>query len=158
MWEVKTFSVTVYHYTWGSQEIKSPICYFMLFTSWTSENFKELHYNIAEGTVSFQGSHHLCLHSLFPLWTKACVPTQKRLCSLFCSHWCTTFCTAPSLGSWCPHWHYSTDQAGDNLMVNDQDFRLDMTTLAIQHSWWHYISFWDDNGIILGEVRQIKNW
>jgi len=77
MWEVKTFSITVYHYTRGSQEIKPPICYFMLFTCLTCKNFTELHYNIAEGTVSFQGSHHLCLHSFLPLQTQACVPTHK---------------------------------------------------------------------------------
>jgi hypothetical protein len=55
------------------------------------------------------------------------------LCFLFCS---TTCCNTPSLGSLSPHWHFSKDQAGDNLMVNGQDFRLDMTILSIQNSWW----------------------
>ena len=136
MWKFKTFSVTVSHYTSSSQKIKPPIFYFMLFTSRTCENFKELHYHIAEGTVGFPGSLHLGLHSFFHLQTKACIPTQKKLCSLFSSHWCTAFCTALSLGSWCPHWHFSKDQASSNLMVNDQDFRLDLTTLPIQNSRW----------------------
>jgi hypothetical protein len=32
--------------------------------------------------------------------------------------------------------HFAKDQAGDNLMVNGQDFKLDVTTLSIQNSRW----------------------
>jgi len=36
------------------------VFYWMLFTSWTYENFTELHYNFAEGMVIFKCILHLC--------------------------------------------------------------------------------------------------
>lgn len=48
--------------TGGSQEVMSPFFYFMLFTSWTCENFTELHNNIVGGILICQCNLHVYGH------------------------------------------------------------------------------------------------
>lgn len=49
----------------GSQKVMPPAFLFCDLTSWTYANFTELHYNIAEGTVNFQSSLHVCGQSSY---------------------------------------------------------------------------------------------
>ena len=51
--------------TRDSQKVMPPLFHFMIFPSWTCEHFKAFHRNIAEGTVTFQCSLHLCRQTPF---------------------------------------------------------------------------------------------
>jgi hypothetical protein len=85
----------------------------MLFTSWTCENYKELHYSIAEDTVSFHGCLYLCLHFFSTFEQKHC--SQQK------SFTPSSAATGVKHSALPHHWgHFSKDQAGDNLMVNGQ--------------------------------------
>jgi hypothetical protein len=81
-----SIAVCIYPYTRGSQKVMSNIFYFMLFTSWTCQNFTELHDNIAESIHIFQFSLHLCRQS-----------SSTFLLSLLHSHWSTVLCSASLL-------------------------------------------------------------
>jgi hypothetical protein len=59
----------------------------MLFTSWTCDNFTELHYKVAKGILILKYSCQLSRQSLFHLWTKTCIfATYTRLFPM-ADHW-----------------------------------------------------------------------
>jgi hypothetical protein len=79
--------------TRDSQKVMPLTVYLMIFPSWTCENFEELHCNIAEGTVSFQCSLHLCLQSSSTFERQRWSPSSAATvawCSAEPLHWRTT--------------------------------------------------------------------
>jgi len=109
-----------------------PSFYFLLCTSWTSENLLEFDDNIAEGIDIFHSSLHLCQQSSSTLeqehvflHSKSCSPSSTAIraqISAVSHHWLNNVLTA----------FLSKDRTGDNLMVQGQDCRVDVTALSIK--------------------------
>jgi len=53
----------------------TPAFHFTLFTSWTHENFTELHYNIPPSSYFSLWCQSLST-VFFHLWTRTCIPTR----------------------------------------------------------------------------------
>ena len=84
------------HFTSSIQEVMpSFFFYFMLFTSWTCENFTEFHYTIGEGIIISQCSLHFCQQSPSTLEQELSGPVN--LLFLICSQRSTVSCSTSSL-------------------------------------------------------------
>ena len=92
---------------------------FMLFASWTCENFTGLHCSIAEGIVIFQCSLQRCAQCSALEQERAFPPSKS----------CPPSAAPGAQRSAVPHYWYngviagflSNDETGDNLMVRCQD-------------------------------------
>lgn len=79
--------------------------FFFLFHAVYVSDTQKLQRSSLQHCWGYSTFHHSPLLSttFFHIWTRACIPTQQKLLSLFCSHRHKAFCRISLSAEWCPH-------------------------------------------------------